>query len=166
MEQVATAAGISRKSLFTYFPSKSDLIWDRLAPYVEDLRNDLSRQDGPEGLDAAVHAIVEGISRWPEQRDVFRLHTRLVLTEPALVDLVEVRSRPWRSQLADYLSTSLGAGSALPEAMAYGCWRATLRGLQRWLDTDDDAPTSHVSAELRSLLVAAARLEACDYVQA
>lgn len=65
MDQVAGAAGISRKSLFLYFPSKGDLLWHRDGQYVEAMRSDLASASGGAGdpVAAMKQAVLAGLRK-------------------------------------------------------------------------------------------------------
>ncbi|MEQ3549069.1 TetR/AcrR family transcriptional regulator [Pseudonocardia nematodicida] len=54
MGDVATAAGISRRSLFNHFPTKADLLWSGHEFYVDRLRHHLAQPHGRSADLAAV----------------------------------------------------------------------------------------------------------------
>src|ERR1700709_2859726 len=45
MQAIAQAAGISRPTLFRYFPSKTDIVWDRYDEEADELRRSLAAAD-------------------------------------------------------------------------------------------------------------------------
>lgn len=55
--EIASAAGISRRSLFRYFPTKADLVWDRFDQSLEILRTALPTAPG-EPVKAAKAALL------------------------------------------------------------------------------------------------------------
>src|SRR5690349_14219555 len=45
MEAIATAAGVGRRTLFRYYPSKNDIVWGDFDAVLDRLRAEL--EDGP-----------------------------------------------------------------------------------------------------------------------
>ncbi len=150
MQQVAEACGISRKSLFVYFPTKSDLIWASFAEYAEGMRTDL--EDTAPATDHPLHAISEaiiaGVSRAPSSAETQKLKIEMIETDQELSAYGEVHSRIWRAAISDFLYPRFTDNSALARALAYGFWDAQWHALHRWRASDAPSPESFQREEL------------------
>lgn len=90
MHQVAEAAGVSQRTLFRLFPTKSDLVWEGL----KDVRDVMAAQAGSlraSGRSPAelVHALAEPFLRPmedPAVAEVARRRLRLIAAAPALLN--------------------------------------------------------------------------------
>jgi AcrR family transcriptional regulator len=133
MDQVAQAAGISRKSLFLYFPSKGDLIWHRAAPYVESLRLDLERYSGnPDDLgEAVIAAVAAGYRNAPDRDKTMPALIHLYVADVSVRDLVERHGAPWRAIVSDAAERA-GASALVADVIGYGFWRAMWLGMEEW----------------------------------
>ncbi len=150
MQQVAEASGISRKSLFVYFPTKSDLIWASFAEYAEGMRTDL--QDTDPGTDQPLHAIAEaiiaGVGRALSSAQTQKLKIEMIETDQELSAYGEVHSLTWRAAISDFLHPRFTDNPALANALAYGFWDAQWSALHRWRASDAPSPEAFQREEL------------------
>jgi mycofactocin system transcriptional regulator len=130
VDQIATAVGVGRRTLFRYFPSKNDIVWgdfdwvmDRLRAHFEEC--------GPEvpPMAALRRAVVLSNSYEPSQLPGLRIRMTLITTVPALQAHSMLRYMAWRTTVAELIAERLGqrpddllpltvGGAALGTAMA------------------------------------------------
>lgn len=65
---IAGAAGVSEPTVYNYFPSKSDLVFDRADEVLEKIRGAISRRDPQQSpADAMRSLVLEDIDRYVEE---------------------------------------------------------------------------------------------------
>src|SRR4051812_30748104 len=62
MEQIATAVGVGRRTLFRYFPSKNDIAWGQFDESLRSFREQLASQPLDIEVAEAVHRCVIGFN--------------------------------------------------------------------------------------------------------
>jgi mycofactocin system transcriptional regulator len=140
VDEVAAAAGIGRRTLFRYFPSKNDLPWGDFAAGLVHLRDflDALPEDMPL-FDALLEAVVD-FNRFPDEEIVYhRERMDLLLNVPTLVAHSTLRYVEWRQVIAEYTARRLGmpADSLEPQAIAYAVLGLCLASYEQWLKHDD-----------------------------
>lgn len=83
--EIAEASGVSRRSLFRYFPSKANLVWGRFAETADVLSSALASKrghDDPRG--AARAALAETADHLPDVQ-LARRRMRIIGTNPELI---------------------------------------------------------------------------------
>lgn len=112
--EVAAASGISRRSLFRYFPTKADLVWDRFGEGLEVLQDALARGEGdPVGVAVAAlvahaqHAAVTPVTRArlriiAQHRELFAFGTSRLQDQSAILraHLLEQGLDPLQARVA------------------------------------------------------------------
>lgn len=141
VDDIADAAGIGRRTLFRYFPSKNDLPWGDFDGLLAMMRDHLAAL--PTGLplmEALRLAVIEFNRFPPEQLPLHRERMRLLLEVPALVAHSTLRYQAWRGVIAAYVATRIGAepDDLEPQAVAWACLGLCLAAYQDWLRRDDD----------------------------
>ncbi|WP_221585486.1 mycofactocin system transcriptional regulator [Microbacterium sp. G2-8] len=137
MDDIADAAGVSRRTLFRYFPSKNDLPWGDFDGMLDRLRSHLARVpvDVPvrEALRAAV---IEFNSFPPETAHIHRERMRLLLHVPALRAHSALRYAAWQQVVADFVATRTpyDARALVPQAVAGACLGVCIAAYESWLD--------------------------------
>lgn len=135
VDQIAAAAGIGRRTLFRYFPSKNDIVWGDFDWVIERLRTRF-RECGPQvaPLSALRQAVVLSNSYHPAQLPGLRIRMTLITTVPALQAHSMLRYADWRNAVAELIAERTGrpaddlvalsvAGAALGTATAaFGRW--------------------------------------------
>lgn len=83
--EIAEAAGVSRRSLFRYFPTKSDLVWGRVSEATDVLSAALAKQRDPDDPRRAVRvALCETADQIPDL-ELARRRMRIIATNPELI---------------------------------------------------------------------------------
>lgn len=141
VDDIAAAAGIGRRTLFRYFPSKNDLPWGDFDSLLAMMRAHLTdlRHDVPI-MEALRTAIIEFNRFPPDQIALHRERMRLLLEVPALVAHSSLRYQEWRTAVAEYVARRIGGdvGDLEPQAIAWACLGLCLAAYQEWLHHDED----------------------------
>lgn len=128
--EIAGAADVSVKTVFNYFGSKEDLLFDRQDEVVASI--DLvaaSRQPGEAFVDALQRAVEEGYPALPwgawsaltdAAAEARRRYYRMVDDHPHLRARVLLIDRRVAAAVRRVVAADLGVGEDAPEALAYG----------------------------------------------
>ena len=103
VDDIAHAAGIGRRTLFRYFPSKNDLPWGDFEAGLQDMRTFLAALPEDLPLVDALFAAIVDFNRFPaEEIPYHRKRMELLLNVPALVAHSTLRYAAWREVIADF----------------------------------------------------------------
>ncbi|MBE1537667.1 TetR family transcriptional regulator [Actinomadura algeriensis] len=141
VEDVAAAAGLSKRSFFRYFPSKEDVVFGD----VEDLADEVAEAVRARPADEPPWTVLRTVLREWEvrihaaQRDPAVL--RLIESTPALRARMHQRRDEMRARIAAALRARPGAGlDAFTADLLTGCAAAALDAAGReWIRRDGDA---------------------------
>lgn len=136
VEQIARAAGVSRRTLFRYFPTKADVLWGDFDGEVERLRTTLAATDDDVPMMAALRAGVVEFTRVPaEDVDQHRARMRLVLTEPELVARSLLKFDGWRQVIAEFAGRRLGVPTTafIPQVVGEVALGAAVAAYRHWI---------------------------------
>lgn len=142
LDDIAAAVGVSRRTLFRYYPSKNDIPWGQFDRTLERFRQILRElpQDRP------VHEVVQqGVLDFNEFDDAadppHAERMRLILETPALQAHSVLRYAEWRAVIADYVAERLDLAPTdpLPETVSQVCLALALSAYGLWLR--DPGPT-------------------------
>lgn len=154
VDDIAAAAGVSRRTFFRYFDSKVAVLWQDFDNEVVSLRAALD--DTPPDvpvMDAVRHAVV-GVNRYraddlPELRR--RMH--LVASVPAIHASSAVHYDAWERAITEFVARRVGQPADALQALAVGM--ATLAACRAaydvWLRQDDDDLTDFLDEALKAL---------------
>ena len=154
VDDIAHAAGISRRTFFRYFPSKNDLPWGEFDELIGALRQHLAEANPETSIEAALRQAIIDVNDYPEDERVFHRHRMgLLLTVPSLAAHSTLRYSAWRQVVAEFVADrrSESIDSLAPQAIAWACLGLCIRAYERWLA--DDA--SDLADLLRSAFAAA-----------
>ncbi len=132
MKEVATAAGVSERTLFRLFPTKSDLVWDGLEG-IRDVvvaRAAALRGSGASPAELML-AIAEPFLRPMEHPAVARLsrrRLRLIAEVPALLD------HPTLREIEAVLASLFTPGLELPSLVARSLVAMSFAALSWWAE--------------------------------
>lgn len=140
VEDIATAAGIGRRTFFRYYSSKLDLVWGDFETELEHMRAALGAT-GPEvPMMQAVRAGVVGFNRIPpEIATQHRQRLALILGVPTLIANSTLRFAQWRGVVAEFVAarTGCGAEDLLPRVVAHCALGAAVAAYEEWLQDPD-----------------------------
>ncbi|WP_235748897.1 TetR/AcrR family transcriptional regulator [Nocardia coffeae] len=148
MAEIASACGISRKSLFLYYPAKTDLIWSNMDRYIEGFQQNIAASAESDPLDKVIDAVIIGFQLIPHCPEIMRLQIAMISTIDELSERNESYSLGWRATAADCL-VQRTKDRILAEAIAYGVWRAMWKALYEWAgNTTQSSPLPQVRRQL------------------
>ncbi len=136
IDEVAEAAGISRRTYFRYFATKADAVWGDFAEHVARLSRLLheSAGDAPV-LPSICAAYVEVNDYSTTDLPLLRQRMQLILTEPALLAHSQVRYADIDRVVAQYVASRTGTepGELLPRLVATSSRAAATTAFEAWL---------------------------------
>ncbi|MEE9964436.1 MAG: TetR/AcrR family transcriptional regulator [Propionicimonas sp.] len=135
MDAVAAAAGVSRRTLFQYFPSKSAIVWHGAQQAYEALLTTLNevRSDSdwhPQVADAMVASL-----QFPDDDlQALRLRLQLINAEPSLQTHLFTDAHQQLHAIAQRIAASLGTDpdDLAPFVLARTAWTASFSALLWW----------------------------------
>ena len=109
VEEIAAAAGVSRRTFFRYFDSKAAVLWDEFDGEVEELRAAFERVPDDVPLMDAIRQVVVGVNRYHAE-DVPELRTRmnLITAVPALQASAAPHYDAWERAVSAFAARRLG----------------------------------------------------------
>jgi len=139
VDDIATAAGIGRRTFFRYFPSKNDVPWGMFEVELERMRARLKEcpRDVPL-MDAIRVALVDFNRVEPSQVPWHRRRMELILRVPALLAHSTLRFASWRAVIAEFAAerTGLRPDSLAPQAIAHAVLGVAIAAYDPWLDDE------------------------------
>lgn len=144
VDDIASAAGIGRRTFFRYFSSKNDLPWGDFDQLLDRMRVHLAAVAPDVPLATALCEAVVEFNTFPD--DTLAQHRQrmaVLLETPTLVAHSTLRYEEWRRAVADFAAERLGISpeSMGAEAVARACLGVSLAAYQLWLaDPVGDLP--------------------------
>ncbi|GIE89623.1 TetR/AcrR family transcriptional regulator [Actinoplanes regularis] len=135
--EVAEAAGVSKVTVFNYFPRKEDLFFDRTPEFAELLTSAVRSRDAETTPLAAIRELVLGLfdARHPMAgfAEAAPLFWNVVLNSPALRARAREAVEELEALMATLFTEAYGAPAArLTAALTVAAWRtAYLTGVRR-----------------------------------
>lgn len=136
VDDIASAAGIGRRTFFRYFASKNDVVWGDFELGLLTLRGRLATvQPGRPLLDELREAVLAFNRLDPGEVPWHRDRMALILTVPSLQAHSTLRYAAWRSVIAEFAAIRLGGSPVdlLPQLVAHSCLGAALTAYDQWL---------------------------------
>lgn len=153
-EQIAEAAGIGRRTLFRYFPSKYDIPWGRFDASLAEFRRTLAAMPASMPLWQAVQqAVVSFNALDPAAIDQHRIRMTLILRTPSLQEHSVLMYARWREVIAEYVADRLGLAAAdlLPQAVGHVSLALSITAYEQWLRQPDADLGALLSASMDAL---------------
>lgn len=152
VDDIAAAAGISRRTYFRYFGSKNDVVWGRFAEGLTELRSALSAAPADVPIQEALRgAIVAFNALSSEQVPVHRQRMSVIFSAESLLAHSTVMYAQWRAVIAEFVAqrTGQGADDLVPRLAGHLMLGAAVTAYEQWLEDP--------SADLADLLEATVR---------
>lgn len=154
VERIAAAAGVSRRTFFRYFDSKTDVLWRAFDGEVRRLRDAFAQVPAEVAMMDAIRQVVVGANRYRAE-DVPELRTRMNLigSVPALEASAAHHYAAWERAVSDFASGRLGqpADSLYPLAIGRATLAVCRSAYDRWVERADADLTAYLDQALRAL---------------
>ena len=148
--EIAEAAGISRRSLFRYFPTKADLVWDGFHESLEMLSVALLENGDHAPVTAVLDAVISTAERTPVV-ELTRTRLKILAEHTELVSMGLGRLDEQIELFAAYLRNR-GVDELTAQVQAAAITAATFTGYLFWATrTTDAAPLESVRRSLAAL---------------
>ncbi|RDV46919.1 TetR family transcriptional regulator [Leifsonia sp. ku-ls] len=154
MDDIARLAGIGRRTLFRYFPSKPALVWGGIEPVVGRLHDALAAAEPGESLhDVLVRAVTASFRMEPEAEEATRRRLALMATHPGLIGSGLSAMAANRGLLVEVVARQLGVEplSLRAQVLSDAITSANFSALLWWARHDDGPPAPVVVAALDEL---------------
>lgn len=144
VEQIATAAGLSRRSFFRYFASKDDILGEALASTGQGIAAALTARPATEEPWIAIRRAFDPLLAGIESDERALPMTRMMLQSPALNTSHLNKQTSWQNAIATALEASLDGNPhdvrVRSEALAAAAMACLTTAQARWALTDDQTP--------------------------
>ena len=140
VDEIAREAGISRRTLFRYFPTKNDLPWGDFDSLLDHMRVTLSEADQDLPIIEVLRTAVIEFNRFPQDElAMHRSRMWLLLNVPTLMAHSTLRYTEWRQVIAEYVAQRLGTlpSDLTPQTIAGACLGISLAAYEQWLGNDE-----------------------------
>ncbi|ONM48961.1 TetR family transcriptional regulator [Nocardia donostiensis] len=109
VEEIASAAGMTKRSFFRYFPTKEDVVFDGVDLTGEKVVADIAAR--PEGEDAweSLHRVLRTWQSEIHASEQVLATLRLIEATPTLVGRLHHRRTEWRRRVSEALQNRAGA---------------------------------------------------------
>ena len=135
-DEVADAAGTSRRTFFRLFPTKADAVWGDFAGHVARLEARLAATAPEQPVLASICAAYLEVNDYPpDQLPVLRQRMRLILGEPALLAHSQLRYADVDRVVAAHVArrTGVAPSDLLPRLVATSTRAAATTAFEVWL---------------------------------
>ncbi|WP_461012166.1 acyl-CoA-like ligand-binding transcription factor [Streptomyces capparidis] len=140
IDEIATTAGVSKRTFFRYFASKEDVVVRFLADMGAGIRAELAARPAGERPSVALrHAVWVSVSACGDHAERALRVVRLILGTPALLARFLERQAQWRDDLTAELAHRLGldpAADVYPRLAAGMALTAFDAVLHHWAASD------------------------------
>ena len=156
IDDIASAADVSRRTFFRYFASKEDVILSDHPRRLDELQAALDRRPAEEpALTALRHAIMSLVSTYEEAREHMLRRFRLMITTPALEARSLCLQRNWETAVTEMLAARMGVDPAKdlrPGVVAATTMAAMRVATANWLAGGGQGDLPVIVAEALDLL--------------
>lgn len=142
VDDVARAAGISRRTLFRYYVSKNAIPWGEFDAHLAHLRDLLDNIDPQVPLGAALRTALLAFNTFDESETVrHRQRMRVILRTEELQAYSMTMYAGWREVIAAFVArrTSAKTTDLLPQTVAWTLLGVALSAYEHWLG-DESVP--------------------------
>jgi mycofactocin system transcriptional regulator len=136
VEDIASAAGIGRRTFFRYFQSKVDVVWGDFEGVLAVLRDRLAAASPTTPMMQVIREAVVAFNSFPPDEEPYhRERMTLILTVPTLYANSMLKFADWRAVIARFAAARLGQApdDLLPVTIGYSALGASLAAYEQWL---------------------------------
>ena len=145
VDDVAQAAGISRRTLFRYYPSKNALPWGDFDAHLERMRDQLAELDPGVPIGDALRTALLAFNTFDETETArHRRRMRVILQTAELQAYSMTMYAGWRDVVAAFVARRLGVkpGDLVPQTVAWTMLGVALSASEHWL-ADESVSLTH-----------------------
>ncbi|MDQ6696986.1 MAG: TetR family transcriptional regulator [Actinomycetota bacterium] len=154
VEQITARAGVSTRTFFRYFDSKSSVLWHQFDQEVDALRSAFASAPEDLALMDAIRHVVVGVNRY-QAEDVAELRARMQLigSVPALQASAAPHYEAWERAVSEYAGRRRAepADALVPLSVGRTTLAACRSAFDRWVVVGDADLTVYLDASLRAL---------------
>jgi TetR/AcrR family transcriptional regulator, regulator of mycofactocin system len=154
IEQIAAAAGVSKRTFFRYFGSKASVLWSEFDREVDTIRAALAEVPAEVPMmDAIRRAVVTANHYGPKDVPELRMRMNLIGCVPALQSSAAIHYDAWERAISDFAATRIGqpADSLYPLTVGRATLAACRAAYDRWSARADADLTRYLDAALAAL---------------
>ncbi|MBO0678945.1 mycofactocin system transcriptional regulator [Mycolicibacterium sp. S2-37] len=136
VDDVAAAAGIARRTLFRYYPSKNAIPWGDFDSHLDHMRELLDRVDPAVRIGDALRAALLAFNDFGEAETArHRQRMRVILQTDALQAHSMTMYAGWRAVIAAFVAHRLGIkdDDLVPQTVAWTMLGVALSAYEQWL---------------------------------
>jgi TetR/AcrR family transcriptional regulator, regulator of mycofactocin system len=136
VDDVAEAAGIARRTLFRYYPSKNALPWGDFDAHLARMRDLLSDLDPDVPIGDALRTALLAFNTFDDAETArHRQRMRVILQTAALQAYSMTMYAGWRAVVAAFVARRLGAkdDDVAPQTVAWTMLGVALSAYEHWL---------------------------------
>jgi mycofactocin system transcriptional regulator len=140
MDDVATALGVGRRTVFRYFSSKNDLVWGDFDAVLRRLQDEFDATDRKTPLTRALRDAVVASNTYPDEvLPELRRRLTLITTVPALQAHSMLRYEEWRDVVARFAAKRLRRDlqQLVPQALGHAALAASTSAFAHWVRHPD-----------------------------
>lgn len=159
LDDIASAAGVGRRTLFRYFDSKNDIPWGRFDESLTDFARILRQAPADLPLrDAVGRAVIEFNTYPTESVGQHLTRMRLIFETSTLQAHSTIKFEQWRRVIAEFVAERTGASpDALgPRTIGHASLALSLSAYEQWLADPSQSLTdllAHAMSELRHYML-------------
>jgi mycofactocin system transcriptional regulator len=154
VDDIAAAAGVSRRTFFRYYDAKSDVLWNEFDTEVETIRKLLADAPADLAVLAAVREAVLAANHYrAEDVPELRMRMSLLSAVPDLAASAAIHYDAWERAISAYVGTRTGqpADSLYPLVVGRAVLAACRAAYERWSARADADLTVYLDAALHAL---------------
>lgn len=153
VDDIADAAGVSRRTFFRYFRTKADVLFLESPAELDRLRAGLDAGDpAADYRDVVTDAVVEALRVADADREWALQRARVILSAPSLQAHAAVRFALWRGAAADYARRRFPDDDLFATVVGHAVLAATLAAHEYWTEHPQTDVAESLTAVLRLLL--------------
>ncbi|WP_420497776.1 mycofactocin system transcriptional regulator [Parafrankia soli] len=154
LDAIADAAGVGRRTLLRYYPSKNDIPWGQFDESLVELQKSLADMPRDIPVHEAVHRAVLAFNHVDHEAAAqHRQRMTLLLRTPTLQAHSVLKYRRWREVIASYVAErhDLTADDLLPRTVGQVTLALALSAYEQWLEDEDRTIEEFLDEALRGL---------------
>jgi mycofactocin system transcriptional regulator len=149
VDDVAEAAGIARRTLFRYYPSKNALPWGEFDTHLQHLRDLLAAVDAEVSTEQALRDALLSFNTFDEaELPRHRLRMQVILRTTELQAYSLTMYAGWRDVIAEFVATRCGTkpDHLIPQTVAWAMLGVALSAYEHWLADESVSLTEALGA--------------------